>query len=143
MTGLLAAPPQFQAVQMPAPSPPVAPPPLVPLELALEVAHVHGAELARMLPEYRMMPLVPMIDKGRKIALVGRQHQTSWFEAVLLNPDDLNCISRTAFEVSWASDGSPFVAKASWVLTKTSRVVLTLLHACVFFAVAPHRLNAH
>lgn len=80
----------------------LAPPNAVPVEVALEVAHVHGAALASMRPEFRMLPLLPAIDPdGRRMAVLGRQHQPQWFESVLLDQNDLSCISREAFALAW------------------------------------------
>merc|ERR1712079_853665 len=57
-----------------------------------------------------MLPLSPSIDgEGRRTARLGRAHQPSWFEAVLLDTGDLSCISREACEFSW---GGPDLAKA-------------------------------
>lgn len=49
-----------------------------------------------------MLPLVPSIDgESRRVVKIGRAYQPQWFEAVLLDMSDLNCISREACELSW------------------------------------------
>lgn len=71
-------------------------------EVVLEVTYVHLAVLAKMRPEFRMLPLMPGVDgQGRRMARVGRAFQPQWFEAVLLDASDLNCISREACEFCW------------------------------------------
>lgn len=91
---------QQNAAAAPPPMPQAAAAPVV--EVALEVAYVHGAELAHMKPEFRMLPLLPAVDaEGRCFAVLGRQHQPQWFELVLPDRTDLGCISREAFELSW------------------------------------------
>lgn len=85
------------------------------VEVALEITYVHLAVLSMMRPEFRMLPLSPSIDgEGRRIARLGRAHQPSWFEAVLLDPGDLSCISREACEFSW---GGPDPAKVGLTLS--------------------------
>jgi len=120
-----AAPPLLQSFHPPqaAAPPAVAPGGLTPVEVALEVAHVHGAELAKMRPEFRMLPVLPAIDaEGRRMAVLGRQHQPQWFEAVLLDHTDLSCISREAFTLSW---GGADLAQAALSLRVTgSNIIL-------------------
>jgi len=84
------------------------------IEVALEITYVHLAMLAAMKPEFRMMPLVPSVDaEGRRVAKIGRAYQPQWFEAVLMDLNDLNCISREACELCW---GGPDPAQAGLAL---------------------------
>lgn len=113
-------PPLAPAVVAPAAGPPAAGPPAagppaagpaagppagapqVPVEVMLEVAHVHGAQLGQMRPEFRMLPLLPAVDADeRRKVIIGRQYQPHYFEKVLLDQNDLTCISREAFELTW------------------------------------------
>jgi len=108
------APPGAPPANAPPPvataAPGTAPPP-VQVEVMLEVAHVHGAELSHMRHEFRMLPLLPAIDaEERRRAVLGRQYQPHWFEKVLLDQSDLTCISREAFELTW---GGPDPAQAA------------------------------
>lgn len=80
------------------------------VEVLLEVGHVNGAEVAKLLPEFRMLPIAPCVDaEGRRSALVGRSHQPFWFEAVVPDHNDLACLSRTIFELAW---GGPDPSRA-------------------------------
>eukprot|EP00931_Biecheleriopsis_adriatica_P048904 TRINITY_DN28263_c0_g1_i2.p1 TRINITY_DN28263_c0_g1~~TRINITY_DN28263_c0_g1_i2.p1 ORF type:complete len:1010 (-),score=176.79 TRINITY_DN28263_c0_g1_i2:13-2919(-) len=87
------------------------PPPQALAEVALEITHVRLAQLSCMKPEFRMLPLQPSINgEGRRMARFGRAHQPHWFEAVLVDAMDLNCISREACELSW---GGPIAEEAT------------------------------
>merc|ERR1740138_809565 len=60
--------------------------------------------MPRMLkPEFRMLSLRPEVldGEGRRSAKIGRAHQAEWFEAVILDRFELNCISREACELFW------------------------------------------
>lgn len=109
-------------------APGVTPPP-VPVEVMLEVAHVHGAELAHMRHEFRMLPLLPAVDaEDRRRAVLGRQYQPHWFEKVLLDQSDLTCISREAFELSW---GGPDPSQAALQLRVLGSNILLVDDAVV------------
>merc|ERR1740138_945765 len=49
-----------------------------------------------------LSPLLPVVDpEGRHIVKLGRAHQAEWFDAVILDRFELNCISREACELFW------------------------------------------
>jgi len=51
-------------------------------------------------------------EPGRMVTAVGRQHQPEFFEAWLPDPQLLQCVSRTAFEVVW-TQGATSAATAA------------------------------
>jgi len=83
------------------------------VELAIEATFIHGVSISSLPPEARLLPIAINLDnEGRRTAQVGRTHQSQWFES-MLNPANICCVSRTAFEIMWSdqadlSTGSVF-----------------------------------
>jgi hypothetical protein len=71
------------------------------IEIALEATFIDGLDVAAMPAEARLLPLEIVKDNEKQSAKVGRQHQQEWFESKL-DPSNVNCISRSAFEIMWS-----------------------------------------
>lgn len=76
----------------------------------LEIISAENLDINMLAPELRVLPLVPGPVDGEGAgasytALVGRQSQPDFFEAWLPDMELRNCISRTAFEITWSPGG--------------------------------------
>lgn len=79
----------------------------------LELVFAEGLEVGSVPPELRFLPLVPAAgspvgtgSEAPRFAPVGRSHHPEVLEAWLPSLELRNCISRTAFEVSWTPGSS-------------------------------------
>jgi len=73
----------------------------------LELVAAEDIEVDLLSAEQKRLPLIPSTEAGGRVsAFVGRQHQQELFEAWLPKNELRSCISRLAFEVSWASNFS-------------------------------------
>jgi len=70
------------------------------VEIALETIFIDGLDVASLPAEALLLPLEISKDNEKCLAKIGRQHQQDWFESKL-DPSNVNCISRTAFEIMW------------------------------------------
>lgn len=81
-------------------------------EFVLELVSAQDLDLGNVPHAFRSLPLVPTASSSSPssathdsimVAPVGRQHQLDFFNAWLADVELRNCISRTAFEVSWTA----------------------------------------
>ncbi|CAK0876560.1 unnamed protein product [Prorocentrum cordatum] len=101
----------------------------------LELVFAEGLDVGSVPPELRFLPLVPAAgspvgtgSEAPRFAPVGRSHHPEVLEAWLPSLELRNCISRTAFEVSWTPGSSDArrigVLVAAGVATTRARVAL-------------------
>lgn len=77
--------------------------------VVLEVVHADGVLLDTVRPEYRAIILRAQGEVFH--ALVGRQHQPEIFQHLVFDKRRLMSISRTHFELSWASPSEPIMLR--------------------------------
>lgn len=78
-------------------------------EYAFDLLKAVGVDVASLPMEHRRLALVagpPDSPEFTATVRIGRQHQADIFEAWLPDLTLRNCISRTAFQVSWTSGGN-------------------------------------
>mmetsp|Transcript_102603 Transcript_102603/g.296660 ORF Transcript_102603/g.296660 Transcript_102603/m.296660 type:complete len:725 (+) Transcript_102603:71-2245(+) len=86
----------------------------------LEVVAAEGFDVAAFPTSFRRLQLSSFAGDGFSpsspgslmVAPVGRQHQPEFFEAWLPDPQLLQCVSRTAFNLVWLAGSSPGTATA-------------------------------